>query len=307
MMVEIKRLIVAALATLACVGMWGCGDETEWNKSFGGAEVVGFIDDSLVIVYDSQGWHQDQGSFIQDHGDISGRGHQRLRIFNYRVQEDGPRWSDTLDNDDIEDFNYVKGQLSDSVIWGGDPKSEVSFWKIGEKPRKKKVKKIFEGCSIDVRYTTKLRPWLDGKILVMGNTLNPDIDGFDLDSLGSGYCQYAVLDTMQRTITYKKLEDDLKWIKKCDDVRAWGEDVFCLALENEPLDLLLVKNDNILDSLLQGKPYSWSKYTKVGFAGNILNLGNNVCKIVSDNFQCVGVSIRDALEYRCKDGTTIIY
>ena len=90
-------------------------------------------------------------------------------------------------------------------------------------------------------------------------------------------------------------------------MRAWGEDAFCLALENEPLDLLLVKNDNILDSLLQGKPYSWSKYTKVGFAGNILNLGNNVCKIVSDNFQCVGVSIRDALEYRCKDGTTIIY
>lgn len=25
MMVEIKRLIVAALAAFACVGMWGCG------------------------------------------------------------------------------------------------------------------------------------------------------------------------------------------------------------------------------------------------------------------------------------------
>lgn len=63
----------------------------------------------------------------------------------------------------------------------------------------------------------------------------------------------------------------------------------------------------VLDSLLQGKPYGWAEYTKVGFAGNILNLGNNICKIVNDNFQCVGISIRNSLEYRYKDGTSIIY
>lgn len=143
MMLEVKKLFVVALAALACVSMWGCGGDVEWSKTFpkSAAQVIGFVDDSLVIVYDYQQWHRDLGSFVQDHGDESGFGHQRLCVFNYRVQEDGPRWSDTLDNDDVEDFNYVKGQLSDSVIWGGDPKSEVSFWKIGSKPHKMKVKK----------------------------------------------------------------------------------------------------------------------------------------------------------------------
>ena len=287
---EFQRLIVAALAALACVCMWGCSDETEWNKSFGGAEVVGFIDDSLVIVYDSQGWHQDQGSFIQDHGDISGRGHQRLRIFNYRVEEDGPRWSDTLDNDDIEDFNYVKGQLSDSVIWGGDPKSEVSFWKIGEKPRKMKVKKIFDGCSIDVRYTTKLRPWLDGKILVMGNTLNPDIDGFDLDSLGSGYCQYAVLDTIQKVITYKRLNANLIWVKRCDDVRAWGNDVYCFMPGEHAFEAVLLRNR--IDTI--DVPV---KFTVGDFWGNVLHPNADLCNLVDGDVICSGVIWRGGLSF----------
>lgn len=274
--------LLAVASALACACMWGCGGETEWNKSFAGAEVVGFIDDSLAIVYDSQGWHQDKGSFIQDHGDISGRGHQRLRVFNYRVQEDGPRWTDTLDNDDIEDFNYVKGQLSDSVIWGGDPKSEVSFWKIGEKPRKMKVKKVFDGCSIDVRYTTKLRPWLDGKILVMGNRLNPDIEGFHLDSLGSEYCQYAVLDTIQKTTTYRRLENDLKWIKECDDVRAWGNDVYCVILDDEGENSHILKNRNDLIPTPR-------KFAIGGFWGDMIKLSGNICSITDDVITCSDV------------------
>ena len=225
---------------------------------------------------------EDQGSFIQDHGDISGRGHQRLRVFNYRVQEDGPRWADTLDNDDIEDFNYVKGQLSDSVIWGGDPKSEVSFWKIGSKPHKMKVKKVFDGCSIDVRYTTKLRHWLDGKILVMGNRLNPDIEGFDLDSLGSEYCQYAVLDTIQKTTTYKRLDDDLRWIKKCDDVRAWGNDVYCVILDDKGENSLVLKNEN--DTILTPREFAIG-----GFWGNMVKLSGNICSMNDDEIICSDV------------------
>ena len=274
--------LLAVTAAFACVCMWGCSGKTEWNNSFGGAEVVGFINDSLVIVYDSQGWHQDQGSFIQDHGDISGRGHQRLRVFNYRVQEDGPRWADTLDNDDIEDFNYVKGQLSDSVIWGGDPKSEVSFWKIGSKPHKMKVKKVFDGCSIDVRYTTKLRHWLDGKILVMGNRLNPDIEGFDLDSLGSEYCQYAVLDTIQKTTIYKRLDDDLRWIKKCDYVRAWGNDVYCVILDDKGENSLVLKNEN--DTILTPREFAIG-----GFWGNMVKLSRNICSMNDDEIICSDV------------------
>ena len=51
MMVEIKRLFAIALAALACVGMWGCTeDRVRWNEDFSGAEIVGFVDDSLVMV-----------------------------------------------------------------------------------------------------------------------------------------------------------------------------------------------------------------------------------------------------------------
>ena len=285
-----KPLFAILAVALACVCMWGCSDKTEWNKGFGGAEVVGFIDDSLVIVYDSQGWHQDQGSFIQDHGDISGRGHQRLRVFNYRVQEDGPRWSDTLDNADIEDFNYVKGQLSDSVIWGGDPKSEVSFWKIGEKPHKKKIKKMFDGCSVEVPYTTKLRTWLDGKILVMGNKLNPDIEGFHMDSLGSEYCQYAVLDTIQKITTYKRLDSSLRWIQKCDDVRAWDNDVYCFMPGEHAFEAVLLRNgkDTIEVPI---------KFTVGDFWGNVLRPNANLCSFVDGKVVCSGSVWRGGLTF----------
>ena len=73
------------------------------------------------------------------------------------------------------------------------------------------------------------------------------------------------------------------------------------------MNLYLMKNAVYLDSLLQGDPYGWTYYTKVGFAGNMLNLGNNVCMIVDDSFVCIGVSIRSALEYCNENDDRIIY
>ena len=145
MMVEIKRLIVAALATLACVGMWGGGDDVSmhWSEERSLGKVVGFVDDSLVIVNTSRYWHEEVEPTFGLSYDRSGYAHPGLSLYNYRVQLDGPVWSDTLDNSRDDDFEYVKGQLLDSVIWGGDPKSEVSFWKIGGKPHKMKIKKLF--------------------------------------------------------------------------------------------------------------------------------------------------------------------
>ena len=178
----VSRLVAVAMVTLACVGMWGCGDDVSmrWSeeRSLGG--VVGFVDDSLVIVNTSHYWHEEVEPTFGLSYDRSGYAHPGLSLYNYRVQLDGPVWSDTLDNSRDDDFNYIRGQLSDSVIWGGDPKSEVSFWKIGGKPQKMKIKKLFDGCSVEVRYTTKLRPWLDGKILVMGErSVPPDVKGYD--------------------------------------------------------------------------------------------------------------------------------
>ena len=307
---EMARLLALLALALACVGMWGCGDDVSmhWSEERSLGKVVGFVDDSLVIVNTSRYWHEEVEPTFGLSYDRSGYAHPGLSLYNYRVQLDGPVWSDTLDNSRDDDFNYIRGQLSDSVIWGGDPKSEVSFWNIGEKPHKMKIKKLFDGCSIEVHYTTQLRPWLDGKILVMGERRTPpDVKGFDLDSLGDEYCQYGVLDTIQKTMTYKRLDGELKWIKQCDDVRAWSDDVYCLALKGNPMNLYLMRNAVCLDSLLQGEPYGWTYYTKVGFAGDMLNLGNNVCRIVNDDFLCIGVSIRSALEFSNEDGNSVTY
>lgn len=168
-----KNLIFVAqimVAVLICVYMWGCSDDVSmhWSEERSLGKVVGFVDDSLAIVNTSRYWHEEVEPTFGLSYDRSGYAHPGLSLYNYRVQLDGPVWFDTLDNSRDDDFEYVKGQLLDSVIWGGDPKSEVSFWKIGGKPHKIKIKKLFDGCSVEVGYTTKLRPWFDGKILVMG-------------------------------------------------------------------------------------------------------------------------------------------
>lgn len=259
------RLIGAAMTALVCVGMWGCGDllREDGGKEFtghyikGNAKVVGFIDDSLVIVYDFQYWNQD----LADGTQITGTGKQRLRVFNYRVQEDGPRWADTLDNM-TEVYDYVKGQLSDSVIWGGNGRNSFSFWKLGEEPVVKGVSVGKDGCDVDYGVRA-LRPWLNGTIIALGEeTLNAG---------GSG-CQYAILDTLLNTLTYKRLDADLKWIEKCDDVRALGYDVACLAFDKINFAVFVLLNDEISDSLSNSE-FELSKYDDVNFMGDILNFG----------------------------------
>lgn len=265
-----KMLAVLAVA-LTCVCMWGCGDllredgEKEFTGHYikGNAKVVGFIDDSLVIVYDFQYWNQD----LADGTQITGTGKQRLRVFNYRVQEDGPRWADTLDNM-TEVYDYVKGQLSDSVIWGGNGRTSFSFWKLGEVPIVRGVRVNKEGCDVD--YGVRLlRPWLNETIIALGEN--------SLKDSGSA-CQYAVLDTVANTLTYKRLDADLKWIEKCDDVRAWGKDVYCLLRKKENLSVLLSVNNMIVDSLETDDKEKYAVYPAL-FAGNMLYLGENICSL----------------------------
>lgn len=67
-------------------------------------------------------------------------------------------------------------------------------------------------------------------------------------STGGDDCQYAVLDTIERTLTYKRLDKDLEWIEKCDDIRAWGKDVYCVILKKENEISIVLKNEKILIS-----------------------------------------------------------
>lgn len=294
MMGGINRLIAAAMVTLMCVGMWGCTEVTfEWYDERSKPLIAGFINDSFVVVTDCRGWYEDtETKWNSGYATETSCGHDRMMVYNYRVQEDGPRWSDSLTNKYDGKHWY---QMTDSVFWrwNGD---DILLWKVGEKAHEMRLSRKNDGCSQSFK-VERIRQWLNGKFIALGETF----------SIGENICQYAVLDTIARTLIYKRLDQDLEWIKQCDDVRAWDNNVYCLALMNEPLDLFFFKNGKVIDSLLQGNPYGWAEYTKVGFAGNMLNLGNNVCEIVNDNFRCVGISIRNALEYKYKDGISVIY
>jgi hypothetical protein len=295
--------------------MWGCGEDTVyWAENRSLYKVVGFVDDSLAIVSSYHFWREEVDPFWGTSYDMSGNAHPGLSLYNYRVQLDGPIWSDTLDNSIDDEFNYIRGQLSDSVIWGGGRKSimsldwdgnletTLSFWKIGEKPHKVKVKKMFDGCSIDVPVTTKLRPWYDGKILVMGERWSPPpiTKGFDLDSLGNENCQYGVLDTIQKTLTYKRLDGNLKWIKNCDDVRTWGDDVYCFMSGERAFEAVLLRNGkDTVDVPI--------KFTIGDFWGSILQPNANLCNLINGQVVCFGVVWRGGLSFYQNDGTVVEY
>ena len=292
MMGGIKKFQAVLAVAFACVYMWGCGDllredgEKEFTGHYikGNANVIGFIDDSLVIVYDFQYWNQD----LADGTQITGTGMQRLRVFNYRIQENGPRWADTLDNM-TEVYDYVKGQLSDSVIWGGNGRTSFSFWKLGEVPIVRGVRVNKEGCDMDYGVRS-LRPWLNETIIALGEN--------SLKNSGSA-CQYAILDTVANTLTYKRLDANLKWIEKCDDVRAWGKDVYCVLLDRTSYDAYLIENEIVKDSMLRNE-YKLGDYASVSFLGGYLNIYRTLCKYIGGgeivrltSFSSVGISFGD--------------
>ena len=275
---EMARLLAVAITAFACVCMWGCGVDDGWGerefRAYDVAKVVGFVDDSLVILADSREWMQETPDYA-----IGGHGHQRLRVFNYRIQEDGPRWVDTLDNF-VDECDYVLGQLSDSVVWGGQTSLYtkvwkgplMTFWKIGEKPIVKNISVETERCS-QTFFVKNMRSWIEESIIVLSEK-----------SLryGGDTCQYAVLDTVAGTLTFKRLDENLKWIQKCDDVRAWGDDVYCVILDNEGENSLILKNIN--DTIPTPR-----KFAIGGFWGNMIKLSGNICSIHDDEITCSDV------------------
>ena len=280
---QVCRLLPVAIFVLVTM-LSGCSIDKEdgpieWDEERTIGKIIGFIDDSLVIVSDWRGWNQEKGTFIHDGGMSGGLGHQGLRVYNYRVQEDGPRWADSLSNEIDDDFGYSKGQLSDSVVWGGDNvhtysfEKTISFWRLGEKPRKMNVETRYDGCTIKMS-TRRFREWKDGKIIALGE--------YNMDYYKkTDQCQYAILDTVERMITYKVLDDELKWIEKCDDVRAWGTDVYCFMPGESAFEAVLLRNG--LDTI--DVPI---KFTVGDFWGDVLRLNANLCDFFDGKVACSG-------------------
>ena len=246
MMVEIKRLIVTALAAFACVCMWGCSDRVEFKwVGRGNMSIAGFIDDSLVVAYDCRGWLETTETWNGGYSEEESCGHDRLLVYNYRVQEEGPRWSDSLTN---ERGGYRWFQLTDSIFWRWEGKN-ILLWKIDETAHEAKISRKNEGC-LHTFEIDRMHQWLDNSFIAFGGRLTAEGDS----------CQYAVLDTIAGTLTFKRLSDDLEWIKECDDVRAWGDDVYCLKRDGLDFLRLLVNYKN-MDSILVDSISFWDSLT----------------------------------------------
>ncbi len=263
----IYRLIGAAMTALVCVCMWGCSDDKFQWEHFGGAEVVGFVNDSLVMVGDYQNWVESHEGVFEPYWDVTGVGHERLCVYNYRVQENGPRWCGQLG--DKNTTNAFRGQMTDSIVWGGDVPNSIRLWKVGETQHLINLKKITEGCSIEFGIGS-VKQWLNGTFIARSDE--------SLNAAGDS-CQYAVLDTVARTLAYKRLGQDLEWIKKCDDVRAWGNDVYCILLDRKEGNSLVFKNEN--DTIHVPR-----KFAIGGFWGNMIKMSGNICSIDNDKITC---------------------
>lgn len=287
--VEFARLNFAVLAmAFVCIGLFGCSDdEFKWYDGYVGAEVVGFVDDSLVIVGDYQLWKESHEGMFEPYWDVEGSGHERLCVYNYRVQETGPRWCEQLD--DEKTTGAFAGQMTDSIIWGRGLPNKLKMWKIGESQHEIKLSKSLEGCSTEFGISS-IHQWLDGKFIARGDK-----------SLSSGGCQYAVLDTVARTITYKRLDENLEWMKMCDDVRAWGEDVYCLIFDKVDGRSVLLKDAT--DSIFA----PMEKLYEGCFSGNMLELGVRICSLINDEIVCSDVKWtgNQELEFYKNDGTVI--
>lgn len=267
---EIFRLIGAAMTALACVCMWGCSDDVtfEWERTRRNAKVIGFVDDSLVMVGDYRFWLEVTDSWNGEHLEESGAGNPRLCVYNYRIQEDGPRWCDSVA--ERNNSGWFGGQLTDSIIWGGNFTAKMRMWKIGEQPHEIAIaRRVEDGCSGKFKITS-IKQWLDGTFIARSDE--------SLNAAGDS-CQYAVLDTVARTLAYKRLGQDLEWIKKCDDVRAWGNDVYCILLDRKEGNSLVFKNEN--DTIHVPR-----KFAIGGFWGNMIKMSGNICSIDNDKITC---------------------
>lgn len=274
MMVETKRLIVVALAALACVSMWGCSDEVsfEWQGR-GNAKVVGFVDDSLVIVGDYLFWHETTERWNGEYLEDDGTANPRLCTYNYRVQENGPRWCDSIAEENAS--GWFSGQLTDSIIWGGSLTGSFKMWKIGEQPHIINPKISYDNCSVEFK-TKSVKQWLDGRFIALGDkSLNA----------GGDSCQYAVLDTLSGMLTYKRLDKDLEWIKVCDDVRAWEHDVYCVILDGEKGNSVITKNEKEIVATPM-------KFFIGGFWGNMIKMNGNICFHDNDKISCSDITWR---------------
>ena len=83
---------------------------------------------------------------------------------------------------------------------------------------------------------------------------------------------------------YKRFDEDLKWVEKCDDVRAWGDDVYCFMPGANNFEAVLLRNSDVVDVPV--------KFTIGDFWGDVLRPNADLCSLVDGSVVCTGIEWR---------------
>lgn len=247
MMGEIRKLLVLALAALACVSMWGCGlfDEDVSHavdeKRYDGIVFV-IIDDSLVLETNGRRWmdRTDRCDYWEDCE--TGTVNQGIFLVNYRNKQK-PLWGDTIDGS----ISVVYGYYHDSSAMFSNANDEFGFWRIGGKPRV--VRKWSCEAPCECNREKYGHPWIEGNVL--------------LKMVAQDDCPYAVLDTMTGHVKKLEFAGEYTWLGNCDDITYIDGTIVCVkALYDEKkYGVYEYGKDGLMDSLIWNDA-SWSIYTK---------------------------------------------
>lgn len=193
-----------------------------------------------------------------------------LHLVNYRSKQPVV-WSDTVNWE-----TNIIGQVTDSMVYGGDLENGIVLWKIGEKP--KKIKPKWSGdCAFRLRKSSlpdfRVRPWRDGKFLLLGNT--------PTKSIRADTCQYAILDTTTSEAVLNRFNNkEEAWLSECMDIRYSNNQIICLQInESERKQLDIIVNGELSDSKKNNEEVQftelWGNHIKVHesmFTDLILNI-----------------------------------
>ena len=274
MIVEIKRLIMAALAALTCVCMWGCGlfDEEvthEVHEKRHSGLVIAIIDDSLALETNGRGWTDRTESCDYWENCDGGTINQGLFLVNYRNKQK-PLWGDTIDGT----ITIIWGLAADSTALFYDKKGNFGFWKVGKKIDIRKKIKWEDGCKLEHRYVVvRARPWKKGNVLLK-----------DADP-----CPYAVLDTLTGYVNKLEFKGEYAWLEGCDDITYINGDVVCIKRLGDAMgSISLLNSDGVIDSIEKPQNDEFLGYPSILYGNfmvtQVYKNGNLVTKMNKDGF-----------------------
>lgn len=230
-----------------CIGsllLAGCTTSTfEWNEDrTAPTGVRAIVNDSLSLQSSLRCWHKwvDHSFLFTTTDQYDGCSNEGLHLVNYRNKQ-SVVWQDTLDIS-----IGIIGQLTDSIVYGGDLNSEIHIWKIGRLPVKAKIASWSGNCSESLKKNMsgtpfRMRPWEKNSLIVLGASLNS----------GGDTCQYAIFDSTTGVMEQARFIAANSWLSSCEDITYINNDIYCIKKSKaEKCGIDLIVNGVVTDSIV---------------------------------------------------------